>query len=82
MIKPPAPETKEDVRQLQAAALEAAANPIVITRRDGTIIWVNCAFEKLSGYTRAEALFQNARLVRSGQQPVSFYKEMWEAILR
>ena len=82
MIKPAAPETKEDVRQLQAAALEAAANPIVITRRDGTIIWVNCAFEKLSGYTRAEALFQNARLVRSGQQPVSFYKEMWEAILR
>lgn len=28
----------KDLLQLQATALEAAANPIIISRRDGTII--------------------------------------------
>ena len=70
-----------DLLNLQAAALEAAANPIVISLRDGTIIWVNHAFELLSGYTRAEAIGRNTNLLRSGQQPPSFYKQMWETIL-
>ncbi len=71
----------EDLLQLQAAALEAAANPILISRRDGTIIWVNEAFEHLSGYTRDEALGQSTSLLKSGHQPASFFKNMWETIL-
>jgi two-component system cell cycle sensor histidine kinase/response regulator CckA len=71
----------EDLLQLQATALEVAVNPIVITRRDGTIIWVNRAFEQLSGYMKDEAIGQSANLLRSGQHPASFYKSMWEAIL-
>jgi diguanylate cyclase (GGDEF)-like protein/PAS domain S-box-containing protein len=71
----------EELLQLQAAALEAAANPIIISRRDGTIIWVNEAFEQLSGYTRAEALGQKTSLLKSGKHPPSFYKQMWETAL-
>jgi diguanylate cyclase (GGDEF)-like protein/PAS domain S-box-containing protein len=71
----------ENLLSLQVAALEAAANPILISRRDGTIIWVNKAFEQLSGYTRDEALGQNTRLLRSGQQSPDFFKDMWETIL-
>jgi PAS domain S-box-containing protein len=71
----------EELLQLQAAALEAAANPIIISRRDGTMIWVNRAFEQLSGYTRVEAIGQTTQLLRSGKQPDSFYKNMWETIL-
>ena len=71
----------ENLLQLQAAALEAAANPIVITTRDGIIIWVNAAFEQLSGYGRAEALGQTTRLLKSDEQPASIYKEMWDTIL-
>lgn len=71
----------ENLLELQAAALQAAANPIIITRRDGTIIWVNKAFEQLSGYVRDEAIGQSTRLLRSGQQSPSFYKEMWETVL-
>ena len=71
----------EDLLQLQATALEAAANPIIISRRDGTIVWVNKAFEELSGYTREEALGQSTRLLKAGQQSPSFYKNMWETIL-
>jgi two-component system cell cycle sensor histidine kinase/response regulator CckA len=70
-----------DLLGLQAAALEAAANPIVISQRDGTIIWVNHAFEQLSGYTRAECLGRSTNLLKSGQLPPSFYKQMWQTIL-
>jgi two-component system cell cycle response regulator len=67
--------------RLQAAALEAADNPIIISRRDGTIVWVNKAFEQLSGYTRGEALGQSTSLLKSGQHSASFYKNIWETIL-
>ncbi|MGO9642553.1 MAG: GGDEF domain-containing protein [Candidatus Acidiferrales bacterium] len=72
---------EEDLLQLQATALEAAANPILISRLDGTIIWVNEAFEQLSGYTRDEALGQKTSLLNSGQHSPSFFKDMWETIL-
>jgi two-component system, cell cycle response regulator len=81
--RPAIPElaAAEGLLQLQAAALEAAANPILISRRDGTIIWVNKAFEHLSGYTRDEALGQNTNLLKSGEHPSSFYKQMWDTVL-
>ncbi len=74
-------EGAEDLLRLQAAALEAAANPILISRRDGIIIWVNRAFEQLSGYSREEALGQSTSLLKSGQQSASFFTNMWETIL-
>jgi len=75
------PNLTDGLLELQATALEVAANPIVISRRDGTIIWVNKAFEGLSGYGREEALGQNTRLLNSGKQPPSFYDGMWKTIL-
>ncbi|MGB0034674.1 MAG: PAS domain S-box protein, partial [Candidatus Acidiferrales bacterium] len=71
----------EELIELQVTALEAAANPIIISKRDGTIIWVNRAFEQLSGYTREEVLGQSTRLLKSGQQSPSFYENMWKTIL-
>jgi PAS domain-containing protein len=71
----------DELVQLQVVALEVATNPIVSTSRGGTIIWVNKAFEELSGYTRDEAFGQNMRLLNSGQHSSSLYKDMWETIL-
>ncbi len=77
----PRPSGAEDACALQSAALEAAANPILISKRDGTIIWVNAAFEALSGYSKEEAVGKSANLLKSGQHPDSFYKTMWDTIL-
>src|SRR5271169_4761755 len=66
----------EDLLQLKAAALEAAANPILISSRDGTIIWVNEAFGRLSGYTGDEALGKSTSLLKSGHQSASVFKSM------
>ncbi len=66
---------------LQAAALEAAANGIVITDRQGHILWANPAFTQLTGYTVQEAVGENPRLLKSGQHEESFYRQMWETIM-
>ena len=68
--------------QLQGAALQAAANAIVITDRDGTIEWVNPAFATLTGFTAAEAVGRNpGDLVKSDQHSDAFYKSLWDTIL-
>jgi two-component system cell cycle sensor histidine kinase/response regulator CckA len=67
--------------RLQSVALTAAANGIVITDREGLIMWVNPAFSSLTGYTLAEALGKNPRdLVKSGRQTRAVYDEMWQTI--
>lgn len=71
----------EQERRLKSAALEAAANGIVITDRKGNIVWSNPAFTHISGYTFEECLGKNARILKSGKHNVAFYKKLWETIL-
>ena len=67
---------------LQSAALNAAANAIVITDRAGLIQWVNRAFSDLTGYAAAEAIGKNPReLVKSGRHDQAFYKNLWDTVL-
>ncbi len=70
----------EEKLNVQSAALEAAANAIVITSRDGTIQWTNPAFTQLTGYEASEVIGANPRLLKSGVEPVEFYKDLWGTI--
>ena len=74
-------EEAERIIRLQAVALEAAANAIIITDQNGTIQWVNPAWCALTGYTREEAIGQNPRLLKSGYQDQTFYERLWATIL-
>ena len=65
---------------LQLAALEAAANGIVITDREGTIVWVNHAVTTMTGYSKEELLGKNPRVLKSGDQPESYYADLWATI--
>lgn len=67
--------------ELQTAALEAAANAVVITDREGRIEWVNRAFTELSGWPLAEVVGRTPRILKSGLQPSSYYQKLWETIL-
>ncbi|HWQ90628.1 MAG TPA: PAS domain S-box protein, partial [Clostridia bacterium] len=71
----------EEQMRLQSAALEAAANGIAITDRNGNILWVNPAFEQLTGHTRAECIGKNPKILRSGKQGKEFFQRMWDTIL-
>jgi diguanylate cyclase len=68
-------------RQLLLRALEAAANAVLVAKRDGTIVWVNDAFCRQSGYSRGHAIGRAPRLLKSGKQPRTFYRGLWETIL-
>ena len=66
---------------LQGAALESAANAIVITDRGGVCTWVNQAFTRLTGYPAQEVIGQNLRLLKSDKHDQAFYRNMWETVL-
>jgi PAS domain S-box-containing protein len=71
----------EEYVRLQTAALESAANAIIITDVHGTIQWVNPAFTRLTGYSFDETVGKNPRLLKSGVHPQPFYADLWNTIL-
>ena len=74
-------DSEEDRIRL-ATAMEQAAESIVITDLAGCICYVNPAFERVTGYSREEAVGQNPRFLSSGQQDGAFYRQMWETLRR
>jgi diguanylate cyclase (GGDEF)-like protein/PAS domain S-box-containing protein len=70
----------EEQLKLQSAALEAAANAIVITDYEGTILWVNRAFTTMTGYSEEEVLGKNPRVLKSGRQSEDYYANLWSTI--
>jgi len=70
-----------DLKRL-ATAVSQAAETVVVTDLNGTIQYVNPAFERMTGYRAAEAIGQNPRILRSGQHNQQFYQTLWETILR
>ena len=62
------------------AAVEQTPASVVITDAKGAIEYVNPAFERVTGYTQAEALGQNPRILKSGLLSDEVYRELWSAI--
>ena len=62
------------------AAVDQAADAVVITGTDGKIQYVNPAFTALTGYSSDEALGRNPRFLKSGRQPLSTYQDLWSTI--
>ncbi len=65
-----------------ARAIEQLGEVVVITDPEGVIEYVNPAFERVTGYSRAEALGSTPRLLKSGRQHDAFYADLWEKITR
>src|SRR5208337_2165764 len=61
-------------------AIEQTPESVVITDTEGRILYVNPVFEQVTGYSRAEAIGQNPRVLKSGKQDNAFYQELWTKI--
>ncbi len=72
-------EMEQEMRRL-AVAVEQSTESIMISDVDGAILYVNSAFEALSGYSSSEVIGQDPSLLQSGQHDDVFYKELWETI--
>ena len=55
---------------------------VSITDMAGRITFVNERFCEISGYTRDELLGQNHRILKSGEHPEEFYREMWRTLVQ
>jgi len=72
----------EERLQRLSSAVEQTADSVLITDRQGTIEYVNPAFETTTGYSSAEAVGRNPNILKSGVQRPEYYSELWTTILR
>ena len=76
-------ERNERERDLQTfrKAVEQAGHGVLVTDVDGTIEYVNPAFEEMTGYDREEALGNTPAMLKSGEHDREFYQRLWQTIL-
>ena len=72
-------DSEMQVLQL-SLAVEQSPVSVVITDTLGKIIYVNRKFSEVSGYSSAECLGQNPRLLKSGECSPGQYQAMWADI--
>ncbi|QID17687.1 EAL domain-containing protein [Nitrogeniibacter mangrovi] len=63
--------------QLTASVFANAREGILITDASANIIDVNPAFTRVTGYSRAEAIGQNVRILKSNRHASDFYETLW-----
>jgi len=64
-----------------SSAVEQTADLVMITDHNGVIEYVNPGFEAVTGYSRAEAVGQTPRFLKSGHQDRAFYRQLWDTVL-
>ena len=70
-----------DQMKVHLAALESAANGIIITDTRGVVEWVNPGFTRLTGYTSHEIVGRSLKILSSGVHDPEFFRSMWSSIL-
>ena len=70
----------ESERGRLAVAVEQSAEAVLISDLNGTITYVNPAFERITGYAATEVIGLNPRILKSGRHDVAFYERMWGAL--
>jgi diguanylate cyclase (GGDEF)-like protein/PAS domain S-box-containing protein len=73
-------EVESQLIQL-SKALEVSGDSVIITDRNGIILYTNPAFEQQTGFTKEEAYGKTPVIIKSGAQQQSFYEDLWVTIL-
>ena len=71
---------EETLRKL-SLAVEQSPDAVIITDTQGSIEYVNEAFTRITGYSQAEVVGRNPRLLRSGKTPRATYVSLWADLL-
>ena len=62
-------------------AIEVSGDSVLITNKEGIILYLNSAFEEQTGFTKKESYDQNASIIKSGRHSTPFYQNLWKTIL-
>ena len=73
-------KTTESQLKLLSAAMHQTEDTIVVTDAEGTIQYVNPAFEKTTGYKMEDAIGKNPSILQSGTHSQKFYETLWKTI--
>ena len=73
--------TAEEERIRLYAAVEQVTELITMTDIEGRIVYVNKAFENITGYSQREVLGKTHAILKSGRHDEQFYSELWDTIL-
>ena len=71
---------KNDTLQKLSMAVEQSADNIIITDVNGTIEYVNSAFERYTGYTKEEAVGLKPSIIKSDRMSSAYYDQLWDTI--
>ncbi len=63
-------------------AIEVSGDSVVITDKEGIILYTNPSFEVQTGFTKDESYSKKPSIVKSGRHSITFYQNLWETILR
>ena len=63
-----------------ATVFDSSLEGITIANPDGSIIAVNRAFTRITGFEEIEVIGNNPRILQSGRHDKSFYQKMWATI--
>jgi PAS domain S-box-containing protein len=72
-------KAEDSLRKLSQAVEQSPVN-VVITDLEGNIEYVNPRFCQLTGYTAAEAIGKNPRILKSGHTSDEEYRLLWQTI--
>ncbi len=61
--------------------MQHTMSPIQITDAQGKIVFVNPAFERVSGYTKQELIGKNPNILNSRKHDSQYWKQVWNHIL-
>ncbi len=66
--------------RLAATVFESIREGVVITDLEPRIVAVNRAYTEITGYSAAQVIGKNPKVVRSGRHDKAFYQEMWASL--
>ena len=71
----------EQAQREAGAVFEHSLEGIMVVSAEGTIVRVNPAFSRITGYSAEEVLGQRPSLLSSGEHTAGFYAAMWRSVL-
>lgn len=60
---------------------EHCPDAVLVTDREGSIQYVNAAFERMTGYAREELVGRRPASLKSGVHEADFYRTLWSTLL-
>ena len=66
---------------LASRVFDTTGEAIVVTDEHANIVAVNPAFSRITGYSEAEVLGQNPRILQSGRHDKGFYIDFWRELI-